>query len=61
MIYELSNERVHRRGNPGGGLTYSAGGEARPSSSAASTTVHEVPDDINAMTKRAAAMHAGLG
>jgi CO/xanthine dehydrogenase Mo-binding subunit len=58
--YELSNERVHRRGNPGGGLTYAQAAK-RAIELGGKYDGHEVPEDINAMTKRAAAMHAGLG
>jgi CO/xanthine dehydrogenase Mo-binding subunit len=58
--YELSNERVHRRGNPGGGLTYAQAAK-RAIDLGGKFDGHELPDDINPMTKRAAAMHAGLG
>jgi len=58
--YELSNERVHRRGNPGGGLTYAQAAK-RAIELGGKYDGHEVPEDINAMTKRAAAMHVGLG
>jgi hypothetical protein len=56
----LSNERVHRRGNPGGGLSYAQAAK-RAIELGGKYDGHEVPEDINAMTKRAAAMHAGLG
>ena len=52
--YELSNERVHRRGNPGSGLTYAQAAK-RAIELGGKYDGHEVPDDINAMTKRAAA------
>src|SRR6266850_853198 len=58
--YELSGERVHRRGNPGSGLSYAQAAK-RAIALGGKYDGHEVPDDINAMTKRAAAMHAGLG
>jgi CO/xanthine dehydrogenase Mo-binding subunit len=58
--YELSNERVHRRGNPGGGLTYAQAAK-RAIDLGGKFDGHELPDDINPMTKRAAAMHDGLG
>jgi len=58
--YELSNERVHRRGNPGGGMSYAQAAK-RAIELGGKYDGHEVPEDINAMTKRAAAMHAGLG
>jgi CO/xanthine dehydrogenase Mo-binding subunit len=58
--YELSNERVHRRGNPGGGLTYAQAAQ-RAIELGGRYDGHELPEDINPMTKRAAAMHAGLG
>ena len=48
--YELSNERVYRRGNPGGGLTY-AQAATRAIALGGKYDGHEVPDDINAMTK----------
>src|SRR4051812_17424685 len=58
--YELSNERVHRKGNPGGGLTYAQAAK-RAIELGGKYDGHELPDDINVMTKGAAAKHAGLG
>src|SRR5882672_1067597 len=58
--YELGNERVYRRGSPGSGMTYTQAAK-RAIELGGRYDGHEVPDDINAMTKRAAEMHAGLG
>ena len=58
--YELSNERVHRQGNAGGGLTYAQAAK-RAIERGGKYDGHELPDDINVMTKGAAAKHAGLG
>ncbi|PYR80374.1 MAG: xanthine dehydrogenase family protein molybdopterin-binding subunit [Acidobacteria bacterium] len=57
--YELSNERVHRKG-AGGGLTYTQAAK-RAIELGGKYDGHEVPEDINVMTKGAAAKHAGLG
>jgi xanthine dehydrogenase molybdenum-binding subunit len=58
--YELGNERVHRRGNPGGGLTY-AQAARRAIELGGTFDGHELPADINAVTKGAAAGLVGLG
>src|ERR1041385_7338163 len=58
--YELSNERVHRQGNAGGGLTYAQAAK-RAIERGGKYDGHELPDDINVMTKGAAGKHAGLG
>jgi CO/xanthine dehydrogenase Mo-binding subunit len=58
--YELGNERVYRRGSPGSGMSYIQAAK-RAIELGGKYDGHEVPDDVNAMTKRAAAMHAGLG
>jgi xanthine dehydrogenase molybdenum-binding subunit len=58
--YELGNERVHRRGSPGSGMSYIQAAK-RAIELGGKYDGHEVPEDVNAMTKRAAAMHAGLG
>jgi xanthine dehydrogenase molybdenum-binding subunit len=58
--YELGNERVYRRGGPGSGMSYIQAAK-RAIELGGKYDGHEVPDDVNAMTKRAAAMHAGLG
>ena len=51
---------MFRRGNPGRGLTY-AQAAARAIALGGKYDGHELPDDINAMTKAAAAKLAGLG
>jgi len=58
--YELGYERVYRRGSPGSGMSYIQAAK-RAIELGGKYDGHEVPDDVNAMTKRAAAMHAGLG
>ncbi|HEU4692368.1 MAG TPA: xanthine dehydrogenase family protein, partial [Vicinamibacterales bacterium] len=58
--YDVSNERVHRRGNPGGGLTY-AQAARRAIELGGRFDGHVVPDDVNAMTKTSAAALVGLG
>jgi CO/xanthine dehydrogenase Mo-binding subunit len=58
--YELGGERVFRRGSPGRGLSY-AQAAARAIALGGRFDGHEVPDDINAMTKTSAAALAGLG
>jgi CO/xanthine dehydrogenase Mo-binding subunit len=58
--YELGNERVYRRGSPGSGMTYTQAAK-RAIELGGKYDGHEIPEDVNAMTKRAAAMHAGLG
>jgi CO/xanthine dehydrogenase Mo-binding subunit len=58
--YELGNERVYRRGSPGRGMAYTQAAQ-RAIELGGKYDGHEVPEDVNAMTKRAAAMHAGLG
>jgi CO/xanthine dehydrogenase Mo-binding subunit len=55
----LSNERVHRKG-AGGGLTYAQAAK-RAIELGGRYDGHQVPEDINVMTKGAAAKHAGLG
>ena len=59
--YDLGNERVYRRGNPGRGLSLRAGRAAARSSSAASSTATSVPEDVNPITKTSAAALVGLG
>ena len=58
--YELGGERVYQRRNPGVGISYRQAAK-RAIELGGKYDGHEVPDDINPMTKRAAAMHAGLG
>jgi CO/xanthine dehydrogenase Mo-binding subunit len=58
--YEVGGERVYRRGNAGGGLTY-AQAAARAIALGGKFDGHTVPDDVNAMTKTSAAALAGLG
>jgi CO/xanthine dehydrogenase Mo-binding subunit len=58
--YELGGERVYQRRNPGVGISYRRAAE-RAIALGGKYDGHELPDDINPMTKRAAAMHAGLG
>jgi CO/xanthine dehydrogenase Mo-binding subunit len=58
--YELSNERVHRRGNPGGGLSY-ADAAKRAIALGGKFDGHELPPDIHAVTKNAASGLVGLG
>jgi CO/xanthine dehydrogenase Mo-binding subunit len=58
--YELGNERVHRRGNPGGGLTY-AQAAARAIERGGRYDGHELPDDVHATTRSAASGLVGRG
>jgi xanthine dehydrogenase molybdenum-binding subunit len=58
--YDLGNERVFRRGSPGRGLTY-AQAARRAIELGGRFDGHELPADINAWTKGAAAGLAGLG
>ncbi len=58
--YELGNERVSRRGQPGRGLTY-AQAASRAIALGGAYDGHELPEDIHAVTKAAAAQLAGLG
>ena len=58
--YELGNERVYRRGNPGRGLSY-AQAARRAIELGGRFDGHEVPDDMNQITKTSAAALAGLG
>ena len=58
--YALGGERVYRSGNPGRGLTY-AQAAARAIALGGRFDGHELPDDIHAVTKAAAARLAGLG
>jgi CO/xanthine dehydrogenase Mo-binding subunit len=58
--YELGSERVYRRGNPGGGLTY-AQAAARAIALGGKYDGHELPDDVHAVTRNAARGLVGLG
>jgi xanthine dehydrogenase molybdenum-binding subunit len=58
--YTLSGERVHRLGSPGSGLTYAQAG-ARAIALGGRFDGHELPEDIHAFTKTAAAKLTGLG
>ena len=58
--YELADERVFRRGNRARGLTY-AQAAARAIELGGRFDGHELPEDIHAATKAAAAGLAGLG
>ena len=58
--YELGNQRVYRRGAPGRGLSY-AQAATRAIELGGKFDGHELPADINAMTRGSATRLAGLG
>jgi xanthine dehydrogenase molybdenum-binding subunit len=58
--YVLADQRVHRRDNPGRGLSY-AQAAARAIALGGKYDGHELPADIHAMTKKSATALAGLG
>lgn len=58
--YMLGNERVFRKGNATRGLTY-AQAARRAIELGGRYDGHELPDDIHAVTKGAAAVNAGVG
>jgi CO/xanthine dehydrogenase Mo-binding subunit len=58
--YDIGGERVFRRGDPGRGMSY-AQAARRAIELGGKYDGHEVPDEVNAMTKRAAAALAGRG
>ena len=58
--YEIGNERVYRRGNPGRGLSY-AQAARRAIELGGRFDGHVVPDDVNQITKTSAANLVGLG
>lgn len=58
--YDIGNMRVFRRGNPSRGLSY-AQAAARAIELGGRFDGHEVPDNVNAMTRATAAKLAGLG
>jgi len=58
--YTIGNERVFRKGSPSRGLTY-AQAATRAIALGGKFDGHEVPADIHAVTKAAAALHVGVG
>jgi CO/xanthine dehydrogenase Mo-binding subunit len=58
--YTIGNERVFRKGNPSRGLTY-AQAATRAIALGGKFDGHELPADIHAVTKGAAAVNAGFG
>lgn len=58
--YDLGNERVFRTGSPGRGISFAQAAQ-RAIELGGRFDGHEVPKDINNMTKAAAASLAGLG
>ncbi len=58
--YETGGERVYRRGNPGRGMTY-AQAARRAIELGGKYDGHELPDNINPMTRASATSLAGLG
>ena len=58
--YRLGGERVFRMGNPSRGLTYSQAA-TRAIALGGRYDGHEVPADVHAVTRAAAAINAGLG
>jgi CO/xanthine dehydrogenase Mo-binding subunit len=58
--YSIGAERVFHTGNPSRGLTY-ARAAARAIELGGRFDGHELPDNIHAVTKAAAALHAGKG
>jgi CO/xanthine dehydrogenase Mo-binding subunit len=58
--YEVKDERVHRKGNPGRGMTLAQAAN-RAIEIGGRYDGHEIPDDIHEMTASAAAALAGQG
>ncbi|MDR2216660.1 MAG: xanthine dehydrogenase family protein molybdopterin-binding subunit [Nevskiaceae bacterium] len=58
--YDVDGKRVFRRGSPGTGLTYAQAAQLAIQYGG-SFDGHELPEDINAMTKESAAALAGTG
>lgn len=58
--YDLGGERVYRRGDPARGMSY-AQAARRAIELGGRFDGHEVPEEVNPMTKRSAAALAGLG
>ena len=57
--YDVGGERVFRKGSPGGGLTFAQAAK-RAIALGGKFDGHELPQDINAMTKTSATALAGL-
>ena len=58
--YDVGNGRVFRKGNPNGGLTF-AHAATRAIALGGKYDGHQLPDDINRMTRTSATALAGLG
>ena len=58
--YTIGNQRVFRKGNPGGGMTYAQAAK-RAIELAGKYDGHEVAKDLNVMTKESAEALAGIG
>ncbi len=58
--YDVANERVFRKGNPGRAITFAKAAE-RAIQLGGTFDGHEVPKELNNMTKASAAALAGLG
>jgi CO/xanthine dehydrogenase Mo-binding subunit len=58
--YEVGGERVYRRGNPGRGMSFAQAGR-RAIELGGEYDGHELPEDINPMTRASATALAGLG
>jgi xanthine dehydrogenase molybdenum-binding subunit len=58
--YDVADERVFRKGSPGTGMTFAKAGQ-RAIELGGKFDGHDVPEDINAVTKEAAAQLAGEG
>ena len=58
--YDVAHERVYRKGNPGRGLTFAQAAQ-RAIEIGAEYDGHDLPSDINAMTKASATALAGRG
>lgn len=58
--YDVANERVFRKGNPGRAITFAKAAE-RAIQLGGTFDGHEVPKELNNMTKTSAAALAGLG
>jgi len=58
--YEIGGERVYRRGSPGRGLSY-AQAARRAIELGGKYDGHELPEDINVMTRESASALTGLG
>ncbi len=58
--YDVANERVFRKGNPGRAITFARAAE-RAIALGGAFDGHELPKEINAMTRASASALAGLG